>query len=108
MVPERDSQAGDGSPVPHQAATGSLGGRRLAAGAVHRMSSVLEPTDSGRRDRAIALDAAHGVHRPTGAAPAPAAPGLLHFDRVSKWYGPVIGVNQVTLQLQPGITGLVG
>src|SRR5262249_26022018 len=25
-----------------------------------------------------------------------------------KWYGPVIGVNQVTLELRPGITGLVG
>jgi len=37
---------------------------------------------------------------------APAA--LLHFRHVSKWYGPVIGVNQVTLELRPGITGLVG
>ena len=27
---------------------------------------------------------------------------------MSKWYGPVIGVNQVTLELRPGITGLVG
>jgi ABC-2 type transport system ATP-binding protein len=27
---------------------------------------------------------------------------------VSKWYGPVIGINQVTLELRPGITGLVG
>jgi ABC-2 type transport system ATP-binding protein len=30
------------------------------------------------------------------------------FQHVSKWYGPVIGVNQVTLELRPGITGLVG
>lgn len=30
------------------------------------------------------------------------------FDKVSKWYGPVIGVNQVTLELRSGITGLVG
>jgi ABC-2 type transport system ATP-binding protein len=30
------------------------------------------------------------------------------FERVSKWYGPVMGVNQVTLELRPGITGLVG
>jgi ABC-2 type transport system ATP-binding protein len=30
------------------------------------------------------------------------------FDHVSRWYGPVIGVNQVTLELRPGITGLVG
>src|ERR1700724_3220432 len=35
------------------------------------------------------------------------APVLL-FDRVSKWYGPVLGVNQVTLELRGGITGLVG
>jgi ABC-2 type transport system ATP-binding protein len=35
-------------------------------------------------------------------------PPVLLFDRVSKWYGPVIGVNQVTLELRPGITGLVG
>jgi ABC-2 type transport system ATP-binding protein len=27
---------------------------------------------------------------------------------VSKWYGPVIGVNEVSLQLGPGITGLLG
>src|SRR5262245_23269617 len=38
---------------------------------------------------------------------APTAP-LLLFDHVSKWYGPVIGVNQVTLEIRPGITGLVG
>jgi ABC-2 type transport system ATP-binding protein len=33
---------------------------------------------------------------------------ILCFDKVSKWYGPVIGVNQVSLELRPGITGLVG
>lgn len=36
-----------------------------------------------------------------------ATPVLL-FEQVSKWYGPVIGVNQVTLALRGGITGLVG
>ncbi len=50
---------------------------------------------------------------PRAAAPAlrlpgPTAPPLLLFDQVSKWYGPVIGINQVTLELRPGITGLVG
>jgi len=35
-------------------------------------------------------------------------PPLLLFDHVTKWYGPVIGVNQITLELRPGITGLVG
>lgn len=33
---------------------------------------------------------------------------LLRFDQVSKWYGPVIGLNEVSLDLGPGITGLVG
>jgi ABC-2 type transport system ATP-binding protein len=32
----------------------------------------------------------------------------LLFEQVSKWYGPVIGVNQITLELRSGITGLVG
>lgn len=43
-------------------------------------------------------------------SPSPRVPGppLLLFDHVSKWYGPVIGLNQVTLELRPGITGLVG
>ena len=43
----------------------------------------------------------------TVAAPARAEPVLL-FEQVSKWYGSVIGVNQVTLELRGGITGLVG
>ncbi|GIW79418.1 MAG: ABC transporter ATP-binding protein [Gemmatales bacterium] len=33
---------------------------------------------------------------------------VLLFHQVSKWYGPVIGLNQVTLELRPGIMGLVG
>jgi ABC-2 type transport system ATP-binding protein len=42
-----------------------------------------------------------------GPRPGTATPVLL-CERVSKWYGPVIGVNQVTLELRPGLTGLVG
>ncbi|MEM7352590.1 MAG: ABC transporter ATP-binding protein [Acidobacteriota bacterium] len=30
------------------------------------------------------------------------------FDNVSKFYGEVLGVNRITLNLEPGITGLVG
>lgn len=30
------------------------------------------------------------------------------FERASKWYGPVLALNQVTLALDGGITGLVG
>lgn len=33
---------------------------------------------------------------------------LVEFTDVSKWYGPVIAVNDVTLTLEPGITGVVG
>ena len=33
---------------------------------------------------------------------------LLLFEHVSKWYGPVLALNQVTLALDGGITGLVG
>lgn len=33
---------------------------------------------------------------------------LLLFEHVSKWFGPVLGLNQITLELTGGITGLVG
>jgi ABC-2 type transport system ATP-binding protein len=42
------------------------------------------------------------------AAATPPSPPLLCFDRVSKWYGGVIGLNEFSLTLNPGITGLVG
>ncbi len=34
--------------------------------------------------------------------------GWVEFTEVSKWYGPVIAVNDVTLSLEPGVTGFVG
>lgn len=33
---------------------------------------------------------------------------LLIFDRVTKFYGPVIGVNNISCRIGPGITGLFG
>lgn len=33
---------------------------------------------------------------------------LLSFDRVTKFYGPVIGVNDISCRVGPGITGLLG
>lgn len=33
---------------------------------------------------------------------------VAEFDGVSKWYGPVIGVNDVRVSIHAGITGLVG
>jgi ABC-2 type transport system ATP-binding protein len=46
-------------------------------------------------------------HPPRVSPPAPPSP-LLLFEHVSKWYGPVLALNQVTLELTGGITGLVG
>lgn len=84
------------------------------------MPDLLESPDAGRRDRELGgVIAPPTEPRPLGNAAEPssvpladgrgseAAPILL-FQHVSKWYGPVIGVNQVTLELRPGITGLVG
>ncbi|HVL68476.1 MAG TPA: ABC transporter ATP-binding protein [Vicinamibacterales bacterium] len=41
---------------------------------------------------------------------APAAPetAIITADRVSKWYGQVIGLNDVSVSVPPGITGLLG
>jgi ABC-2 type transport system ATP-binding protein len=33
---------------------------------------------------------------------------VIEFDGVSKWYGNVIGLNKLTLRIQPGVTGLLG
>ncbi len=33
---------------------------------------------------------------------------LVAAEQVSKWYGQVIGLNDVTLSVPPGITGLLG
>ena len=78
------------------------------------MPDLLDSTDSSRGDRPLTTAsppseprslASDLTHRSLmAAAPTP----LLLCQRVSKWYGPVIGVNQVTLELRSGITGLVG
>src|SRR4051794_29788341 len=82
------------------------------------MPDLLDQADPGRRDREVAVSG--GVVRgewsaraPLDTAPltthhSPLTAPLLLCQRVSKWYGPVIGVNQVTLELRRGITGLVG
>src|SRR5262245_21246534 len=37
-----------------------------------------------------------------------AASPIVAADHLSKWYGQVIGLNDVTLAVPPGITGLLG
>ncbi len=36
------------------------------------------------------------------------SPPVVEFRSVSKWYGQVIGLNNLTLELPPGVTGLLG
>lgn len=70
------------------------------------MPDLLEPADSRGRDRALTLVPRH--EPTTAAVQSPPQRSLLVFDHVSKWYGPVIGINEVSLELAAGITGLVG
>lgn len=74
------------------------------------MPDLLEPAHPGGGDRLIPVSgsrspaAARDLEPRTRNGEEP----ILLFEHVSKWYGPVIGVNQVTLELRGGITGLVG
>lgn len=78
------------------------------------MPDLLGSPDSGRGDRPLTADFPLRSRDRQGAVAVPlpdgrgSVPPLLLCQRVSKWYGPVIGVNSVTLELRSGITGLVG
>jgi ABC-2 type transport system ATP-binding protein len=76
------------------------------------MPDLLESSDPRRGNRTLDRGPERIVRDLTSLTTSPpieaAGAELLFFDHVSKWYGPVIGVNQVTLELRPGITGLVG
>jgi ABC-2 type transport system ATP-binding protein len=72
------------------------------------MPELLDSADSSRRDRQVTA-ASSIAPPPTATRPSVAASEpLLLCQTVSKWYGPIIGVNRVTLELRSGITGLVG
>lgn len=45
---------------------------------------------------------------PANASAAAPAENMIVFDDVSKFYGDVLGVNRINLQIAPGITSLVG
>lgn len=80
------------------------------------MPELLEPADPRGGNRPLTAeqetrrqgDKETPSPRPLVAAAPPSGVPALLFEQVSKWYGPVIGVNQVTLELRAGITGLVG
>jgi ABC-2 type transport system ATP-binding protein len=79
------------------------------------MPELLGPSGSGRGDHSLIADwttkkplpAPSNLQPAIGNLPSGKEP-LLLCQRVSKWYGPVLGLNQVTLELRSGITGLVG
>src|SRR6516162_3696627 len=69
------------------------------------MPDLLDSANPSGGDRALESPERPSMQvTPSARSEAP----LLHFQHVSKWYGPVIGVNQVSLELRPGIVGLVG
>jgi ABC-2 type transport system ATP-binding protein len=77
-----------------------LVGRVSDPSQAHADGSETHPTNSSTTEREAAGDRREIA--------APLGPVVLSFERVSKWHGPVLGLNQVTLDLRPGITGLVG
>src|SRR4249920_778995 len=44
----------------------------------------------------------------TAATDRSAAASVIAADHLSKWYGQVIGLNDITLAVPPGVTGLLG
>lgn len=40
--------------------------------------------------------------------PPPPTEATIHLEEVSRWYGPVIGLNSVSLRVEEGVTGLLG
>ena len=49
-----------------------------------------------------------GPLSPTTPAPAPTRAPALEVDHVSRWYGNVVAVNDISFSLGPGVTGLLG
>ena len=79
--------------------------RRTAQGRTAIWSERSDQPAVGRRASACASSLRSRLtptRSPTSGEP------LLLFEHVSKWYGTVLALNQVTLELTGGITGLVG
>jgi len=65
---------------------------------------------NSRRDEAAKTAGQQPVNSPDTSEAQQAAETAIPIwmNRVSKWYGSVIGINEVTLQIQGGIVGLLG
>ena len=77
--------------ISRDAARRAASGHRMLARPPGRDGTVaLAPDATGAAGRGLAMSA------------------VLSFDNVSKFYGDVLGVNRIDLELEPGIIGLVG
>jgi ABC-2 type transport system ATP-binding protein len=65
-----------------------------------------EPPPAATPTSPAVLPAPSTVVPPAPPSAAPAAPIVL--ERVSRWYGNVVAVNDITFEIGPGITGLLG
>ncbi len=63
---------------------------------------------SGVTASPVVNPAAAAVANPNPPAPNAGRPAVVSTEQVSKWYGQVIGLNDVTVNVPPGITGLLG
>ncbi|MCA1583322.1 MAG: ABC transporter ATP-binding protein [Acidobacteria bacterium] len=63
---------------------------------------VVSPTESLAENRAETLEARTGIATPFSAG------AVVQAEHLSKWYGQVSGLNDVTASIPAGITGLLG
>src|SRR4029453_8450825 len=80
-----------------------------------RRGGLVVVRDDGRRRRPVRPGVRGGRGRPhRGLRPAVAhpiperGPMTVELRSVSRWYGNVVAVNDVTMTLGPGVTGLLG
>ncbi|MBA3885234.1 MAG: ABC transporter ATP-binding protein [Acidobacteria bacterium] len=97
---QHDDFLGVGGREPHPG-----GGRDLPAAATLRDALVGFPHRHRGAHRRV--DLGPGAARPRGGGGDVSAP-VVTADHVSKWYGQVIGLNDVSVSVPPGITGLLG
>ena len=79
------------------AAKGSSGSDRNASGGASQSGGAFQSGSASQSGDALQSGSAF-----------PSAGALVHAEGVSKWYGQVSGLNNVTVSIPPGITGLLG
>jgi ABC-2 type transport system ATP-binding protein len=83
------------SPQPDHGSGGATWGPPIASSSPSPSTSQVAPHDWAATSTAGTGPDRHGAK-------------LVDFRSVSKWYGAVMGVNEVSFSLEPGITGLLG